>query len=299
LVPWARKVEAEADGRIKIDVIPSMQLGGSPAQLYDQVRTGVADIAPVMPGHSPGRFPIIETFELPFVGASRATTNSRALQAFAGAALKREFADVRPLFFWTHDRGVLHARRQIARREDLNGLKIRPATRLAGEALRALGARPLPVPVPQVPRALAQKLLDACLLPWEGAPAAKIPELVKFHTDIPGSPTLSATTFVLVMNKANYDALPVELRSVIDANSDEGAAAAAGKLWDDQALRIEETVRNGGNTILTLSSEETGRWRQATGPVIADWLKAMQDRGLPGGGLLDTARELISRFDVV
>src|SRR5690242_1878807 len=67
LAPWARKVETESGGRIRIDIFPSMQLGGAPSQLYDQARDGVADIAWVQPSNTPGRFPKTEAFELPFV----------------------------------------------------------------------------------------------------------------------------------------------------------------------------------------------------------------------------------------
>ncbi len=56
LVPWVRKVEAESAGRIRIDIFPSMQLGGAPAQLFDQARDGFADIVWAMPGSTPGRF---------------------------------------------------------------------------------------------------------------------------------------------------------------------------------------------------------------------------------------------------
>ena len=64
LTPWARKVEAESGGRIKIDIFPAMQLGGTPPQLYDQARDGVADIIWTLPGNTPGRFPAIEAIEL-------------------------------------------------------------------------------------------------------------------------------------------------------------------------------------------------------------------------------------------
>ena len=37
--PWTKKVEKDSGGRIKFEVYPSMQLGGTPAQLYDQART--------------------------------------------------------------------------------------------------------------------------------------------------------------------------------------------------------------------------------------------------------------------
>ena len=53
LVPWARQVEAQSNGRIRIDLFPSMQLGGAPSQLYDQARDGVADIVWAMPSTTP------------------------------------------------------------------------------------------------------------------------------------------------------------------------------------------------------------------------------------------------------
>src|ERR1700691_1133748 len=63
LVPWARQVEAQSAGRIRIDLFPSMQLGGQPAELFDQARGGFADIVWTMPSETPGRFSKIELFE--------------------------------------------------------------------------------------------------------------------------------------------------------------------------------------------------------------------------------------------
>src|SRR4029453_15686790 len=85
LAPWAKKVEADSGGRIKIDIYAAMQLGGSPPQLYDQARDGVADIVWTLPGNTPGRFPRTEVFELPFVPAKRSVVNSKALQEYAAA----------------------------------------------------------------------------------------------------------------------------------------------------------------------------------------------------------------------
>ena len=81
-----------------------MQLGGTPPQLYDQARDGVADIVWTLPGSTPGRFPTIEVFELPFIAARRAVPNARAVQESPKANLK-EFAEVHPICFWAHDHG--------------------------------------------------------------------------------------------------------------------------------------------------------------------------------------------------
>jgi TRAP-type transport system periplasmic protein len=87
LAPWARKVEAESSGRIRIDIFPSMQLGGAPAQLFDQACDGLAEVVWAAPGHTPGRFVKIEAFELPFVTSRRALVNSRAIEGYAAANL--------------------------------------------------------------------------------------------------------------------------------------------------------------------------------------------------------------------
>ena len=96
--------------------------------------------------------------------------------------------------------------------EDLKGLKLRFPTRLAGEALRALGATAIGMPIPQVPESLAQQVIDGCVVPWEVVPSIKVQELVKFHTEIPGSPTLYTASFILAMNKAKYEGLSAERR---------------------------------------------------------------------------------------
>src|SRR6201981_4235797 len=44
LLPWARKIETESGGRMHVDIFPSMQLGGAPAALLDQVRDGSAGL---------------------------------------------------------------------------------------------------------------------------------------------------------------------------------------------------------------------------------------------------------------
>jgi TRAP-type C4-dicarboxylate transport system substrate-binding protein len=297
LVPWAKKIEADCENRIKIDIFPSMQLGGTPAKLYDQVREGAADLAWAVPANTPGRFPIIEVFELPFVSSRRAVVTSKALHEFFTVHLKDEFADTHPLFFWAHDRGVLHTRVAVRRQEDLRGLKLRHPTRRSGEALAALGATPIGLPLPLIPQALAQKAIDGCLNPWEVVPALKLQELVQFHTEISGSSALYTTAFVLAMNKAKYEAMPPDLRRAIDQNSGIGAAENAAALWDSEAPAVVEMVARRGNAVITLDEDEVARWRRLTGSVVRAWSEELKGRGADATKLLETARNLIAKYE--
>ena len=78
MTPWAEKIMAESDGRIKIEIFPGMQLGGKPPALYDQIRDGVIDGGWALPAYTPGRFPEAEAFELPFMTNTSAEQSSRA-----------------------------------------------------------------------------------------------------------------------------------------------------------------------------------------------------------------------------
>lgn len=293
LVPWVKKIEAESGGNLKIDIYPSMQLGGTPPQLYDQARDGVADLIWTLPGNTPGRFPSTEVFELPFVASRRGIVNAKAAQEFSETHLRDETKDVKLISFWAHDHGLIHANRQVKTMDDLKGLKLRFPTRLAGEALKALGATAIGMPIPQVPESLAQRVIDGCVVPWEVVPAVKVHELVKFHTEIPGSPTLYTASFFLTMNKAKYDGLPANLRQVLDANSGQTFAAMAGKMWDDAGAAVFEMVKARGNTITVLAEDEKAKWQKATEPVVDGWVKQAKD----GGKLLEAARGLLAKYE--
>src|SRR5262252_530951 len=65
--PWCEKIGKESGGRLKCQIFPAMQLGGTPPQLFDQARDGVADIIWTVPTYQSGRFVKSEVFELPFM----------------------------------------------------------------------------------------------------------------------------------------------------------------------------------------------------------------------------------------
>ncbi|MGX9962683.1 TRAP transporter substrate-binding protein [Roseomonas sp. F4] len=296
LMPWAQKIQAESEGKLRVQIFPSMQLGGAPPQLFDQARDGVVDIVWTLPGNTPGRFPKVEVFELPFVADPRARPNALACQEFAQTHLREEFGDVHPIVIWGHDGGVIHSNRSVTKLEDMRGLKLRFPTRQAGEALRALGAAPIGLPVPQVPEAVSQRVIDGAVVPWEVVPSIRLQELVNHHTEILGTPTFYSATFILAMNKARYAAMPAELRTVLDANSGMVAAEMAAKPWDDQGPLVRAQVeRRRQNTIVQLSAEEKQRWIEATHPVVDNWIAGSRERGFDGAALLAEARGLIAK----
>jgi len=295
IAPWARKVEAESGGRIRIDLFPSMQLGGAPAALFDQARDGSADIVFAAPSLTPARFPKIETFELPFVPSRRALVSSRALADFAAANLQDEFRDFYTICFCCSDRAVLHANRPVRTIEDVKDLKLHVQTRFAAEAIRTFGAHPVIMPSAQLPVGISEHVVDACLDPWHLVPPLRLNDLLRSHTEFSDfSP--SARTYVLAMNKASYDRLPRDLKIVIDNNSGQPAAALAGAMWDIQAAAVANMVVERGDLIVTLLPEAVAHWRKAAEPVIDAWRKETREQKIDGTKLLAAAHALLAKY---
>src|SRR5215472_11434496 len=295
LLPWARKIETESGGRLHVDIFPSMQLGGAPATLFDQARDGSADIVWTSPTLTPGRFAKIETFELPFLPSRRALVSSRALTDFAAANLQDEFRDFCTICFSCSDSAAIHATRPVRTTEDMKDFKLHVQTRLAAEAMRVLGARPVMMPSAQLPAAITEHVVDGCLDPWHLVPPLRLNDLLRTHTEF-SDHSPSARTYVLAMNKTSYDRLPRELKSVIDSNSGQVAATMAGAMWDQQAAAVASMVVERGDLIVTLLPEAVARWRKATEPVIDAWRKETKELKIDGSKLIAAANVLLAKY---
>ncbi|WP_052736359.1 TRAP transporter substrate-binding protein [Aquincola tertiaricarbonis] len=297
LQPFCDQIAADSNNRLKCQVFPAMQLGGTPAQLIDQVRDGVVDIAFTLPGYTAGRFPIMEVFELPFMNNS-ASAGARASWDFYQKYATKEFPGVKPLMFSVHDEGYLHTRdKQIKSLADLKGLKLRAPTRQTNKLLASLGATPVGMPLPAVADAVSKGTIDGFALPWEVIPSVKLHEMVKYHTETdPSRPALYSAGFILAMNQAKYDGLPADLKAIIDKRSGAVLSAFAGKVWDESQAVGRKPAVDRGNTFYTLPPAEVDQWIKASAPLYEEWVADMNKRGLPGAQMLQDARDLLVKY---
>jgi len=291
---WANNVEQASGGRIKVDRFPAMQLGGTPPELIDQAIDGVADVVWTAVGYTPGRFPTTEVFELPFL-VNDAKAASSAFWQMSERHMQDEFAGVHVLGTWVHGPGVIHSSDPIVTPEDMNGMKIRGASRQVNALLDTLGATPVGMPVPAIPEALSKGVIDATTIPWEVTGALKTSELVSYHTEFTG-PMLYTITFVLAMNQAVYNDLSDDLKAVIDANSGLDFSIFAGGVMQDMDAPARDIALDAGNEVLTLNATQSAAWATAAQPVYDAWIADVAGKGLDGAALIAEARALMGAY---
>lgn len=298
LLPWCEKISKESGGNLKCQIYPSMQLGGTPAQLFDQVRDGVADVVWSLPTYQAGRFTKSEVFELPFLVKS-SEKGSQAMWDYIHKNAMDEFKGTKLLFTHLHDGNQMHfGSKSVKNLEELKGLKLRAPSRIGSKTLAALGAVPVQMPAPAVPESISKSVVDGASIPWEVTTAFKLQEICKTHTETaPNQAKHANSIFVLAMNQNRYNSLPPELKKVIDNNSGLETSKWAGKTFDSFTAMARKIAVDRKNTFNVLTDAEYKRWVKATENVDDGWIKEVEAKGGNGKALLDDARAFLKKYN--
>ena len=165
LEAWGNSIEQDSGGTIKYKVYPSQQLGKA-FDHYDMARDGIADVTYVSPGYQPGRFPIFDAANLPFMMAN-AKGGTEALDDWYRSYAATEMKDVKYCFAFTHDPGSFHSRtKKIMVPADIKDMKIRPAHAPIASLVTSLGGTNVQAAAPEVRDILEKGVADAVTFPW-------------------------------------------------------------------------------------------------------------------------------------
>ncbi len=294
LEPWAQKIMDASDGRIKIEIFPSMTLGGKPPQLPRQVRDGVVDMAWIVNAYAAGAFPRTEVFELPGVHQGNSAAVNRAMKAMYEDELSKDFKGLVALFQHVHGGQAIHmATDEVRSPDDMKGKKIRIPSRTGSWVLEALGASPVKTSVGEIPVALSKKVVDGALIPFEIIPPLKIQEQTEYQIEGPGGKRLGTTSFSVIMNQDRWDSLPDDIKQIFIDNSDEEWHVEVGEIWDASEAGGIGVATKAGNKHIQLTEEEWAEFETAVAPVVDRWVTEMKEKGIDGQALYDQATKLV------
>jgi TRAP-type transport system periplasmic protein len=296
-LPWARRIEKASKGRLRINVVAGSGLGGSPSETLGRVVRSETDISWTLAGYSPGRFPKLTVFELPWIASSRAAVTSLALHEYYETYAREELADVHALAIWCHSSGVIMSkRRQVLLPSDLRGMTIRVSSPQLGLMLSAFGAEPKPLPATAVAAELDRRNLDGTLFPYEVIPTFQLQDRIHQISEFAGDRGLFTSVHILAMSRNSYMRLPPELRQVIDDNSGIKFAGEIGRFFDSIETTGRDAFEASGGTVTFIKGEQYDIWYRESQPVIDTWVRQQKERGADGEMLLKSAKDLITKY---
>ncbi|KAF0675998.1 TRAP transporter substrate-binding protein [Profundibacterium mesophilum] len=294
VAPWARAVEEASGGRVKIEIFPSMTLGGRPPELVQQARDGVVDIIWTVNGYTPGQFPRTEVIELPSVFVNDVTAANLALSEMFESDLAEEYKGLEVMFLHVHAGQAIQMRdTEVRRPGDLAGKKLRIPTRTGAWVIEALGASPVAMPVPELPPALQKGVVDGALIPWEIIAPLRLEQQTDYDIEGADKERLGTTAFQMSMNAARWAELPDDIKQAFRDASGPEWLTEMGRVWRENDDKGIEMAVAAGNTHITLTEEETQAFRDAVAPVVDRWIEEVSGAGIDGAALVEKARALV------
>ena len=294
LEPWARAIEAETDGSLKLEIMSSAL--ARPPAYFDLVLDGTIDVGWGVSGHNPGRFTMTQVMDLPF----------SAPDPWAGAAAAwltyerygdryNEHEGAKVVGLWTHSEPYIHMRGEPIRTvDDLAGQKIRVGGNVTGKIIEALGGTPLQLPPTEAQQAIARGVADGITFPLESIEFFKITPSIKSSTRIPG--VLYIDTFWLAFNQDVWDSLTDAQRAAVEKHSGLGVALLSGWAWTNGDTIGEAALRASNVEFVTLPDAEVARIRKTLVPLEEEWLAEADSRGLPGEEILGYSRAIAQQY---
>jgi TRAP-type C4-dicarboxylate transport system substrate-binding protein len=287
---WAKEIEKRTDGRVKITVFYGGTL--TPAdKCYDGVVKGISDIGFSVLAYTRGKFPLTEVADLP-LGMKSGLVASKLINDFYKKFKPRELDEVQVMYLHGHGPGILHSKKEVTKLEDVKGMKIR-CTGMAAKIVAALGATPVAMPMGETYDALSRGVVDGSMAPYEALQGWKWGEVVKYTVEDWGA-SYSSGMFV-VMNKDKWNSLPPDVQKIIEQVNEE-YIEKQGKTWDEIEKAGRDFTISRGNKIISFLQDEDWRWQKAVKPLLDEYVKNMETKGLPGDVVLRFYLETIYKY---
>jgi TRAP-type C4-dicarboxylate transport system substrate-binding protein len=278
LIKWSDQLAKDSGGRITVKRFPGSQMGPV-QQHYDYARTGQADVSWFLHGATPGRFPLTELIQLPYLAGSAEigtkVLNDKELRA---KYLDAEHKGVKVLLLLTHQPGNVNTTRKAIRKvDDMKGLRLRFASPTIRDFVAALGGTPVGVlPTEQVEQ-LQKGTIDGTFIDYGGAGIAfKMGGVIKYVTEMYSY----VSSFAVAMNEDFWKKLPPDLQALV-AKSVTGVEKEVGEAWDALDSIGKKLLVDGGAEPIKLPPEEQARFRKIGAEVAEARIKELEGKGMP------------------
>ncbi|MEW6667331.1 MAG: TRAP transporter substrate-binding protein DctP [Thermodesulfobacteriota bacterium] len=267
--PWSDMVTKESNGALKIELYPGGLLGSNVKMYFQQIESGVFDIALIYPGYFGDRFIDLTFPFIPFT-AETYIEGALALQRMTDRGLIRGFEGFQVLMNVATSPFYANTTFPLRMPEDFKGRKMRSGNQFQAKLLPALGSTPFDIPVNKSAESMSRGLVEGTIESPSSITAFGGDKVAKHHLRVPmGSSVLS-----IVMGKAKYESLPPQAKSVIDKFKGEFFSRYwAERLAPFEDKEVEAWKKSPDHTVVVPSAAEMDAWKKAIQPIIDDYLK--------------------------
>ena len=269
---WPRRVEALSKGEVKFDLHPGQVLMKG-SNHYEAVRDNTVTFAPSATPYESDIMPLPTIDEMPFLFSDWDTYfkmhnemlaaglqkyyNSKGVYYIAGSL-------VEPYGVWTTKKWG-----PIRKLEDLKGCKIRTPGGWLNNALTAMGAVPVPIPVVDMYMSLQTGVIDGVSLAEASQISHRSQEVVKYASRV----SYACPGIHIIANLDAWNKLPKKIQDIMKQAGEELLAhysKAQTEYWTQTTPKV---LKQNNVELIEISPQERKRMMEATEPVKRAWLE--------------------------
>jgi TRAP-type C4-dicarboxylate transport system substrate-binding protein len=287
---WKTEVEKRTNGKVAVQTFP----GGTllPAKnIFDGVIAGTADIGNFAMSYQPGRFPVSEAIDLP-LGFSSAKAASLALYDLIEKYNPKEFEKVKILTLFTCPPADFMTKTAVNSLKDLKGMELRTSG-TGTEVLKRLGAIPIGMPQSEAPEAIQKGIVKGNVSSMEILKDFNFASYLPYATEA----NLFVVSFAVVMNKDKWNALPDDVKKVLDDLRREQALWTGTYVDNHVKEALAWSKEKYKHQLLELPAAEKAEIAKLVKPIMDDYVKKVTAAGLPGDQILKDAMALKEKYE--
>jgi TRAP-type C4-dicarboxylate transport system substrate-binding protein len=265
--PWMAAVAKETGVDVNLRGYWGGSLGRSPFKQYELVKNGVADITWVLPAYTPGQFPQLHVFELPFL-AENGVESSVAAWRITEAGLADGFKDTHPIGLWTSAPSNVFTRVPIKSLYDLKNRKVRSVGSVHARWVKNFGAAPQTMASTKMNEALNRGMIDGAIQGWTGMRTFKSMSLIDHVHEVP----VGTIPFILLMNKSTWNKLSAPTKAAFRKHAGLKMARIGGAAYDSITAKIRKgQIEKGRIKFVEAGADLMERYRRDSAAVQQWW----------------------------
>jgi len=293
--PWMKKIQEESGNRLEIRYFNPGTLCPE-REVPESTELGLVDMGASYCGMSPGKFPLNELMELPFLVTSAESGSLVVWDLYERyPSWRKEFRKVKTLWQWTSATFQIHTTKKLVKTlEDLKGMKILGFSPRILDIIKALGASPVQIKPMESYLALERGMADGILLPLAPVKSYKITDAAKYHTiaDVMVGP------FWAGVNWDVWKELPKEVQKLLADTTGKKMAKICGQTLDEGAEKDAKWMKEQGHEFYVLPPEEKKKWVNAVQSIHEKWLVKMEKKGYKDiRKMYESAKELANKYN--
>ena len=273
-LPFLEKLQAATNGELALETYFGETLLKT-KDTWDGLKSGIADIGWMVLAYWPGKVPMTDAFGLP--GLAYETPGEyggamwKAYEKYPEMQEEYVKGGIRPLiFFASEPYMVTTAKKQVNTLEDLKGLKIRSLGGPATTQMKALGATPLAIPMPDNYISLQKGVMDGMASSSEAICIWRFYEVLNYTTEAP----LPISYFVMAISDRQWKKLPAEMQAqILSVGGYEGSKWYSDAYFGYFKQALPEIAASNGKPLThnVLSPDEYQRWIDASQPAYTEY----------------------------